>query len=89
MSIQSWIIIIEGVEDIVKDLDDEDAIELVKSYKKKLKKFRTCGLEKGGEYSYENIVFKYLRRSGHIGKLHNLQTKIEDESLSLKENLKF
>ncbi len=59
------------------------------SYKKKLKKFRTCGLEKGGEYSYENIVFKYLRRSGHIGKLHNLQTKIEDESLSLKENLKF
>ncbi len=27
--------------------------------------------------------------SGQIGKLHNLQTKIEDESLSLKENLKF
>jgi predicted nucleotidyltransferase len=87
--ISQWVNIIDGVEDIVKDLDDEESIELVKSYKKKLKKFRTCGLEKGGEYSYENIVFKYLRRSGHIGKLHNLQTKIEDESLSLKENLKF
>jgi len=87
--ISQWIRVIDGVEDIVKDLDYEEAIELIKSYKKKLKKFRSCGLEKGGEFSYENIVFKYLRRSGHIAKLHNLQTKIEDESLSLKENLKF
>jgi predicted nucleotidyltransferase len=87
--ISQWIRIIDGVGDIVKDLDYEESIELIKSYKKKLKKFRSCGLEKGGEFSYENIVFKYLRRSGHIAKLHNLQTKIEDESLSLKENLKF
>jgi predicted nucleotidyltransferase len=87
--ILQWVNIINGVEDIIKDLDYEEAIELIKSYKKKLKKYRTCGLENGGEFSYENIVFKYLRRSGHIGKLHNLQSKLEDKEMTLKENLKF
>ncbi len=86
--IKQWVRIIDNIDDVIKDLDPEEAIDYIKSYKKKLKKYRGCGLEKGGEFSYENIVFKYLRRSGHIAKLHNLQTKIEDENLTLKENLK-
>ena len=53
--------------------------------KDKLKKFRSCGLEKGGEFSYENIVFKYLRRSGHIEKLFNLENQILDKELSLSK----
>ena len=69
-------------------LNYEESIDLIKKYKKKLKKYRTCGLETGGEFSYENIVFKYLRRSGHIEKLYDLQTKVEDDNLTLKENLK-
>ena len=77
------------VEDFKKKVTDDKYIDdLIKKYKKKLKKYRTCGLETGGEFSYENIVFKYLRRSGHIEKLYDLQTKVEDDNLTLKENLK-
>lgn len=86
--IEQWINIIDNVDDIIDDMDYEESIDLIKKYKQKLKKYRTCGLEKGGEFSYENIVFKYLRRSGHIEKLYDLQTKIEDRNLTLKENLK-
>lgn len=86
--IGQWINIIDNIDDIIDDLNYEESIDLIKKYKKKLKKYRTCGLETGGEFSYENIVFKYLRRSGHIEKLYDLQTKVEDDNLTLKENLK-
>lgn len=53
----------------------------------KLKKYRTTGLEDGGEYSNENLVFKALRRNGYIQKLFDFQIKHEDKNLSLKEML--
>ena len=42
--------------------------------------------------SYENLVFKYLRRNGYIEKLFNFQIDKFDKELSLKEiknNLKY
>jgi hypothetical protein len=36
--------------------------------------------------SYENLVFKYLRRSGHIEKLFDFKMKRLDKDLSLKES---
>ena len=36
------------------DEDIDDAKELIQKYKEKLRKFRTCGLQKDGEYSSEN-----------------------------------
>ena len=53
--------------------------------KDKLKKYRTAGLEDGGEMSDENLVFKVLRRNGYIQKLFDFQTKHADKNLSLKE----
>lgn len=81
---EQWMDIIDGVIDNVKDEDIDTAKEIIKKYKDKLKKYRTCGLEKEGEYSYENLVFKVLRRNGYIEKLHNFGSDFIDKKLSLK-----
>jgi len=46
---------------------------------KKLKDNRKKGLDKEGEYSIENLVFKLLRRNGYIGRLLELKTEIYDK----------
>ena len=45
----------------------------LKTFKEKLKNYRTAGLEKGGEFSYENLTFKFLRRNGYIDKIFNFR----------------
>ena len=55
--------------------------------KKKLKDYRKSGLEKEGEYSYENLVFKYLRRSGLLEKLYNTVSRQTDKELSVEVKL--
>ena len=82
---KQWMNIIDDLIDSIKDDDVETAKELIQKYKDKLKKYRTCGLEKGGEFSNENLVFKILRRNGYIEKLHNLSSKIIDDKLSMKQ----
>jgi hypothetical protein len=52
---------------------------------KKIKTFRQSGLESGGEYSYENLTFKLLRRNGYIGKLINLKSEVIDKKLSITQ----
>ena len=61
-----------------KDID-----KMVLDLRDKLKKFRKSGLEAGGEYSYENLTFKLLRRNGYIEKLMNLRNSISNKKLSL------
>ena len=74
---------------IINDAEDEDSLEtskeIINKFKDKLKKYRTRGLEDGGEFSNENLVFKVLRRNGYIQKLFDFQTKHADKNLSLKE----
>ena len=55
--------------------------------KEKLKDYRKSGLEKDGEMSYENLVFKFLRRSGHIEKLFNNANKEIDKELSIETRI--
>jgi predicted nucleotidyltransferase len=59
-------------------------LELLKD---KLKKYRQSGLEGDGELSYENLVFKYLRRSGHIEKLFDEINKGTDKELSVERKM--
>ena len=80
-----WMRIIDGVVENISDEDPDEIKRLVKQYKEKLKKFRNCGLEKGGEMSLENLVFKLLRRNGYIGKLYELPTDLIDKKLSMKQ----
>lgn len=80
-----WMRIIDGVVDNIGDEDPETIKQLVKKYKEKLKNFRSCGLEKGGEMSLENLVFKLLRRNGYIEKLYDVPVEIIDKKLSMKQ----
>jgi predicted nucleotidyltransferase len=80
-----WMRIIDGVIENIKDEDPDDIKALVGKYKDKLKKFRSCGLEKGGEMSLENLVFKLLRRNGYVEKLYDAPTEIIDKKLSMNQ----
>lgn len=54
--------------------------------KRKIKKFRKCGLERGGQFAPENIAFKVLRRNGYLGKLSDVVTNSYDRMMSLQDN---
>jgi predicted nucleotidyltransferase len=62
-----------------------DVLTKIDDLRKKLKKFRQSGLDSGGEYSYENLTFKLLRRNNYIGKLLKLKTDIVDRKLSITQ----
>ena len=49
----------------------------------KLKKMRTSGLEHGGEFSVENLVYKGLRKVGIVQDLHDLKHDAYDQKMSL------
>lgn len=82
---KKWMKIIDGVVENTEDEDIESAKKLIKKYSDKLNKYRVCGLQKGGEYSDENLVFKVLRRNGYLEKIRTLKNKLIDKKLSLKE----
>lgn len=69
---------IENMEDVDKK------IETIDKLKDKIKKYRKSGLNKGGEYSNENLVFKYLRRSGYMEKLSDLKNSLIDKQLTIE-----
>jgi len=80
-----WMDMIDGLQRKSYLQDSEETLKMIQKVKDKLKKFRRCGLEDMGEFSYENLVFKFLRRNGYLGKLSELKNKITDETLSLEE----
>ena len=85
---QNWMDIIDNtIEGVEEEIDLDSALLKLDSVKDKIKKFRSGGLEKGGEYSYENLVFKFLRRNGYIQKLFDNKNELIDKTLSIKENL--
>lgn len=51
--------------------------------KDKIKNMRMAAIARGGEFSFENLVFKELRNRGYIDKMNNYATKKKDQSLSL------
>jgi len=84
---QQWMDIIDTVIDNVSDEDLDVALETIDKVKDKLKKYRSCGLEREGEYSYENLVFKFLRRNEYIQKLFDFTNDLVDKRLSLEEEI--
>ena len=84
---QQWMDIIDTVIDNVSDEDLNVALETIDKVKDKLKKYRSCGLEREGEYSYENLVFKFLRRNDYIQKLFDFTNELVDKRLSLEQEI--
>ena len=83
--------ILEKGEEFGKKIDrlvqnpKEITIDQLEDLRKKIKEFRQSGLESGGEYSYENLTFKLLRRNGYIQKLLRLKTQLKDRKLSITQ----
>jgi hypothetical protein len=81
------------VEVVKKTLIEADKASLqvaksnIKKLTDKLRKFRQGGLEKGGEFSNENLVYKYLRRSGLLDKVFNYQYKKRTKELSIENEI--
>ena len=74
----------EIIDYLIKEYKNgKNVIEDINKVQTKLKKFRQGGLEKGGEFSYENLTFKLLRRNNYIAKLFNLKKDLNDKKLSL------
>jgi hypothetical protein len=82
--IKSWT---DKIDDSIENAKSEGNSESLKKLKDKLKDYRQSGLNKDGEFSYENLVFKYLRRSGDIGKLFDEKNKIKDKQLSIERKV--
>ena len=77
----------DKIDDAIEEAKSEGNSDKLKTLKDKLKDYRQSGLNKEGEFSYENLVFKFLRRSGHIGKLFDEKTKIKDNELSVETQI--
>jgi len=70
--------------DISKEEDPDAKILKLKKLKEKIRAYRKSGLNATGEFSTENLVFKYLRRSGYMDKLADMGVDVKDEFLSLE-----
>jgi hypothetical protein len=82
---------IDNLKDIRKDYQEnklQSVVDKVKSLKDKIKNYRTSGLEKGGEYAIENLVFKTLRRTPFMDILDSYKSKAYDKLMSVKETIK-
>ena len=85
---KSWAKQIDNVEKVFIKRKYDKVIKLVDKLKEKLKKFRSAGLEGGGEYAIENLIFKVLRRSGYIERLNDMKEDSYDEKMTMSEDKK-
>jgi predicted nucleotidyltransferase len=69
------------VESINAAIQEQD-IDKIKKLTKRIYDMRQAGLDKSGEYSTENLVFKLLRSTGYINKLRDTVTQLTDKELS-------
>lgn len=82
--------IIDSIHDVYymyKNEEYDKTIRMIKNMKEKIKKMRQTGLDREGEYSFENIAFKVLRRTMYLDKLSEIETKAYDKSLTLDESM--
>lgn len=79
------------LKDIRQDYLDkhyEFVVKKTKSLRDKIKRMRNAGLERGGEFSLENLVFKVLRRTSFLDQLDSYKAKAYDSLMSVMENQK-
>lgn len=69
------------IDRTIRYANNEKALE---SLLKKLRDMRNSALDKGGEFAFENLVFKELRNKGYIDKLADHILKLQDKSLTLE-----
>jgi predicted nucleotidyltransferase len=81
-------VVLSLAEDLKTKIDsaisEKKGIDALKDIRNQIKKLRVDGLEKEGEYSVGNLVFKKLRHDGYIEKLYSYKSQILNKTLSLE-----
>lgn len=67
-----------------KALKDVDSLADIARIKRALKRYRQSGLDKYGEFSTENLVFKSIRNAGWLDQLKQREIDLVNTQLSLK-----
>jgi len=80
--------LMNAIDDLEKNFNEKDFIRKHQGLKNKIKRLRQSGLNKSGEFSTENLVFKILRNSGYLEKLVNMKNDYLTKTLSLDEIIK-
>jgi len=78
---------IDLIEKLIEEDKYEEAFGDSERLKEKIMRYRRAGLERGGDYSVENLAFKYLRRSDDMGRLIDLKRQAYDGIMSIEEQL--
>ena len=76
---------IKMIEKLQKDKKYEEVYGDTDRLKSKIRNYRQAGLETGGEFSVENLVFKALRNGGELEVMSNLKREAYDEMMSVRE----
>jgi hypothetical protein len=78
----------QAVQDYMRTIDqmiaskaNADAFKLLKD---KLKTLRGIAIAQGGEFGFENLVFKELRNRQYIDKMDKYEQNLRDEALTLR-----
>lgn len=74
-----------AIDDLETNQNEKDFVKRYETIKNKIKKYRQTGLDKSGEYSVENLVFKVLRNTGYLEKMVNIKNDYLTQELSLNE----
>jgi len=80
--------IMNAIDDLETNKNQNDFLKKHEQLKNKIKKYRQSGLDTGGEYSTENIVFKVLRNTGYLEKMVEIKNNYLTKELSLNEFIK-
>jgi hypothetical protein len=68
------------IDDMIKNKMD---VEAFNNLKEKFREMRGAAIKKGGEFSFENLVFKELRNHGYLDKMSEYTKSVQDQALSL------
>ena len=84
---KNWMSIIDQFYVDSRRQDPNAVLVNIDKFKNKIKNSRGKGLEDKGEYSYENLTFKFLRRNEYLKKLNDVRNYLIDKNLTLEGNV--
>jgi len=76
---------IDDAYDMFAEKDFLQAKQSSDAIMERIKRYRKAGLESGGIYSVENLVFKVLRRNDYLEKLNNIRTDSYDALMGVNQ----
>ena len=75
----------DGIMKAIEEAMVSKDLEKLRAVKEKITTMRKAGLDRAGEWSVENLVFKILRNLGLIDEITDKIRELEDQELSLEQ----